>query len=303
MKKSLQSTFSTRQNMLSKDFEIYYYNDTYQNSHYYNVDSHTHNYYEFYFFLEGNVLMNIEGDVHLLKPGDVIVIPPNVYHYAILQGTAAPYRRFVFWISRDYCNDLLQISPDYVYLMQHALIQKRYLFHYDMIAFNSLQSKVFRLIEEMHSNRFGRDAKVSLCVNDLILHLNRSVYEAEHPASPREEAHLYQNLMHYIEDHLDEELSLEHLAQQFFVSKYHIAHVFKDNMGLSVHQFITKKRLSLCRDAILTQGNISDVYLMYGFKDYSSFFRAFKKEFGMSPKEYRELFSQQAAGKYTVYQP
>lgn len=92
---------------------------------------------------------------------------------------------------------------------------------------------------------------------------------------------------------------LKHLAQQFFVSKYHIdhiAHVFKDNMGLSVHQFITKKRLSLCRDAILAQGNIDDIYLMYGFKDYSSFFRAIKKDFGMSPKEYRELFSQQAQG-------
>lgn len=238
--------------------------------------------------------MNIEGDVFLLKPGDVIVIPPNVRHYAILHDTVVPYRRFVFWISKEYCNDLLQISPDYVYLMQHTLVQKRYLFHYDVVAFNSLQSKVFRLLEEIHSSRFGREAKITLCINDLILHLNRTVYEAEHPKTPREEEHLYQNLMHYIEDHLDEELSLEHLARQFYVSKYHIAHVFKDNLGLSVHQFITKKRLLLCRDAILTQGNISDIYLMYGFKDYSSFFRAFKKEFGMSPKEYRELFTQHA---------
>lgn len=293
MRKNLQTTFSTRQNMLSRDFEIYYYSDSYQHSLYYNVNSHTHNYYEFYFFLEGNVSMNIQGVLHPLSPGDIVIIPPNIQHYAILHDTATPYRRFVFWLSVEYCNELLQISPDYVYLMQHALVRKQYLFHYDIIAFNSLQSKVFRLIEEMHSDRFGRDAKVSLCVHDLILHLNRTIYEAEHPKSPREEEHLYQNLMHYIEDHLDEDLSLEHLAKQFYVSKYHISHVFKENMGLSVHQFITKKRLTFCRDAILTEGNISDIYLMYGFKDYSSFFRAFKKEFGMSPKEYRELFSQE----------
>ena len=177
--------------------------------------------------------------------------------------------------------------------MQHARVTKHYIFHYDVIGFNTLQSKVFRLIEELHSNRFGRDAKITLCANDLILQLNRSVYEMEHPKSQHEQQHLYQNLLLFIEDHLDEELTLDRLSEQFFVSKYHIAHVFKENLGLSVHQFITKKRLRMCQGAILSQTTISDIYLKYGFKDYSSFFRAFKKEFGMSPKEYKELFSQQ----------
>lgn len=289
MKKNLQTTFSTRQNMLSRDFEIYYYNDTLQSSLYYNVNSHTHNYYEFYFFLEGNVSMNIEGTLFPLKPGDVVIIPPNVPHHALLHDGQLPYRRFVFWISIEYCNDLLQLSPDYVYLMQHTRITKHYVFHYDIIAFNTLQSKVFRLIEELHSSRFGRDAKITLCVNDLILHLNRSIYEMEHPKTQHEEQDLYQNLLLFIEDHLDEDLTLDYLAEHFFVSKYHIAHVFKENLGLSIHQFIIKKRLRMCQEAILSHTSISDVYLMYGFKDYSSFFRAFKKEFGMSPKEYKEL--------------
>ena len=76
------------------------------------------------------------------------MIPPHVQHYAKLLDGKAPYRRFVFWISEEYCNQLLQISSDYVYLMQQVLVTKRYIFHYDVIAFNALQSKVFRLIEE-----------------------------------------------------------------------------------------------------------------------------------------------------------
>ena len=58
-----------------------------------------------------------------------------------------------------------------------------------------------------------------------------------------EECSLYLNILHYIEAHLEDDLSLDHLAEIFFVSKYHIAHEFKDNLGISVHQYVTKKRL------------------------------------------------------------
>ena len=100
---------------------------------------------------------------------------------------------------------------------------------------------------------------------------------------------LYQGLADYIEENLDGDLSLENLAKQFYVSKYHIAHVFKDSTGLSIHQYITKKRLSACRDAILGDVGISEVYPMFGFGDYSSFYRAFKKEYGISPKEFKDM--------------
>ena len=274
MAKNLQTKFSTRQYMLSRDFEIYYYNEPASEK----VSIHSHDYYEFYFFLEGDVSIWIEGEQYPLKYGDMVLIPPGIKHMAMVHGNEIPYRRFVFWISVEYCNQLMEVSSSYGYLMQNVLVKKTYIFHNDLITFNTIQYRIFQLIEEIKSERFGKEAKVSLCVNDLVLQLNRIVYEQQNPKSEKEEQNLYQNIIYYIDDHLDEELSLEQLA-----------HIFKEQMGLSVHQYILKKRMQASKAAILGETSITDVYTMFGFKDYSSFYRAFKKEFGVSPKEYKEV--------------
>ena len=287
MNRNLNSPFSTRQYMLSKDYEIYYYSDTPSQK----MTGHAHNYYEFYFFLEGDVSLRVEKKDYKLSFGDMLLIPPGVTHHAIIHNPNIPYRRFVLWISQDYCNKLTEESDSYGYLMNYVQTSKNHLFHNDLITFNAIQFQIFQLIEEIQFDRFGKEARIPLSVNALILHLNRIVYEQLNPHTEREQLSLYQNLIYYIDEHLDEDLSLDHLAGIFFLSKYHIAHTFKEQSGLSVHQYIMKKRLQLSKETILGGARISDVCLSCGFKDYTSFFRAFKKEFGISPKEYQEINS------------
>ncbi len=285
MKKKLRSTFHARQNMVSRDFELFYYDDRNLKK----IDAHTHNYYEFYFFVEGDISMQVGKDIYPIQFGDTMLIPPNMAHRAIIHNSEVPYRRFVFWISKEYYEHLAQISPYYTYVINYAQKSKQYIWHLDQIALNSLQSKMLRLLEEMQSNRFGKELQIELYVEDFMLSINRLVYDILEPKQLTSDASLYSKLVEYIEEHLEEELSLEKLSEEFYVSKYHIAHIFKDNIGLSIHQYITKKRLALCQEAIRANMNITDVYHMYGFGDYSSFYRAFKKEYGISPKEYRDM--------------
>jgi AraC-like DNA-binding protein len=267
--------------MISKDFEIYYYSDLHMKQ----VENHKHDYYEFYFFLEGEMSIMIEGMAYRLKPGDVVLIPPGISHYAKIHNTEVPYRRFVFWISRSYYKHLIDSSEVYGYVLQYVNEAKENLFHNDIISFNTIQAKILQLMEEIQNKQFGWEEKITLCVNDLMLHLNRIVYERNHTHSQTEEKSLYQNLIYYIDNHMEEELTLEQIARAFYVSKYHIAHVFKDNIGISLHQYIMKKRLKISKEAIESGMSIKEAFAMSGLNEYSSFFRAYKKEYGITPKE------------------
>ncbi len=272
--------------MLSQDFEIYYYSDRTLPT----VEAHTHNYYEFYFFIEGNISMHINGETIVPTPGTMLMIPPNVPHYVKMAEAHNPYRRVVFWVTEEFIDGLAASSEDYRYLINHVSDGEHFfVFQFNEISFNEIQGSVFSLIDEIHSNRFGKEAKILLRVSDFILTLNRFVYEATNPSvNPSDSDTLYQTLILYIETHIDEDLSLDVLADQFHLSKFHISHIFTEINGLPIHKYITKKRLDMCRGAILSGQDISAVSETYGFSDYSVFYRAFVKEYGVSPKKYRD---------------
>lgn len=283
MKGNLRSAFNTRQYMQSKDFEAFYYSDL----NFQTLPAHTHDYYEFYLFLEGDLDLEISGHARPLHPGDMVLVPPGVSHHALMHSSDRPYRRFVLWVSQEYAARLLKESPDYVFLMQRAATSSRCYYHFHEAEFSSIQSRLIRLLEEFHSNRYGRNAAIYLALNDLLLYMNRIIYEREHPVVSGS-GDLMQEITLFIDEHLTEDLSLDVLADHVCLSKYYIAHYFKDSLGVSIHQYITKKRLQSCSEAIAAGSDITRTFDEYGFRDYSSFYRMFRKEYGMSPREYQE---------------
>ena len=282
MKKKLRSEFNSRQYMLSHEFEVFYYSDL----HFSSVGRHSHAYTEVYLFCEGAVDMEIAGQSRTLQPGDVLVLPPGTVHQATVRNNEKPYRRFVFWLSEDYCRTLRAESPDYLYLFDRVRMKKDYVYPMGELEFNGLRSQLFVLLEELHTDRFGRDAQIALHVRDMLLSLNRIVWQKEHQKTKKGTRSGYQRITDYIRDNLGGDLSLDALSQSLFLSKYYIAHLFQEKTGLSIHQYITKKRLAACVEAMQSGQRVSEVYARLGFLNYSSFYRAFLKEYGCPPSVY-----------------
>ena len=90
----------------------------------------------------------------------------------------------------------------------------------------------------------------------------------------------------YVNLHYGEQLSLDMLAERFFVSKYHLSHEFNRQVGTSIYRYIQKKRLLIARQLMAQGKRPNEVYSACGFGDYAGFYRAFKAEYGTGPREY-----------------
>lgn len=123
---------------------------------------------------------------------------------------------------------------------------------------------------------------------EFLVYLNRAYFSTPEPLRQDcIEDEKLDRVAAYITEHLAEPLSLDRLAGQFYVSKYYLNHQFKQATGLTLYQYILKKRLLAARNLLMEGGRAMDVCFRCGFNDYSNFRRAFKREFGKSPKEYQ----------------
>lgn len=130
----------------------------------------------------------------------------------------------------------------------------------------------------------------------VVLALRACIHAESHTATVSRHHLMLDEVFLYIQAHLTEELTLERLEKEFFVSHEHIAREFKRQTGQTVHRYIVKARLDRCCSLIEQGLPLTEVYKMSGFGGYNHFFRAFKKEYGMTPSEYFRTTKKDARG-------
>lgn len=107
---------------------------------------------------------------------------------------------------------------------------------------------------------------------------------------------LANDLMNYITDHIETEINIDQLATAFGISKFHFHKIFKEQMGVNIYASIKSIRLQKSSNLLITnrRSTITEVANMCGYSSQTSFIRAFKQRFGMTPKSWRK-------GGYVIY--
>ena len=123
----------------------------------------------------------------------------------------------------------------------------------------------------------------------LITHLARAFYDRTDLSPSAERPELLDRAMAYIEENLASKITLADAARYLYVSESTVSQTFRNKMGVSFHQCLTQRRLIAAKQLIVHDVLLENVGQMVGFPDYSTFYRAFKKEFGISPRQYRKL--------------
>ena len=102
-------------------------------------------------------------------------------------------------------------------------------------------------------------------------------------------SNLIDYILEYINSHLEEDITIDELSKFTYLSKFHLSREFKRHTGTTLHRYIIQKKLIAAKALILLDNPITQVYEQCGFGDYSNFFRAFKNEYGMTPKQFHEV--------------
>lgn len=273
--------FDTRQSMNSRRFEIFHYRD--QQPH--NINIHHHDFYEIYFFMGGNVEFRVEGKTYRLEPGDLILISPQEFHQAEIKSDVL-YERFVLWIDRSYLSTLNTDDFSMTACFDFQAPVHTNLYRPDKLRRAMLRELLDKLTGEFYSSRKGCRLYAQGLFQQFMVEVNRLVSSNVRPDLSLPEPDLVSQVLAYIGGHFEEALTLEQLAAEFFVSKYYLSHEFRQQVGTSVYHYIICKRLLRAKEQMEQGSPPGTVYQSCGFGDYANFYRAFRGEYGISPKAF-----------------
>ncbi len=254
------------------------------------VDFHQHPFYEIFFFLSGNVNYIIEGKNYRLRPGDILLTGSCDLHRPEIRP-GKPYERIVIWLADDFLEHLRDFyGEDLTKCFEDAASKDYRLIRPDEQNIIYLKQLCAKISEAKQSRETGSRALASAYLTEFLVCVSRAYYDApESVKSDVTENEKINRVILYINENLSEDLSLDKLAVNFYISKYYLSRQFKQFTGLAPYQYIMKKRLIVSRNMLRNGASVMDACMQCGFGDYSNFLKAFKREFGKNPSSYSKI--------------
>lgn len=286
---------------LEEDFKVFYLEDLVSKE----IEYHYHDFDKILVFFKGNIEYTIEGKAYTLIPNDIVLVPQGDSHKveplmnsqqdagrsnaALNEGkTGAEYVRLVIYLSPQYLmryeekgtslrDCFWQVKDKYSHVVRTKSKGEQQLLE--------LAKQLKVSVSQKDKETWGILYQRTLLLQFMIL-LNREMEkESLHFVDTSRCNKKIVDIIQYINNQLTDEISIDRLSEMFYISKYHMMRQFKAETGYTIGSYINQKRLLMARE-LLKQGEpVTKVYLDVGFKDHSTFVRAYKQLFDEIPSK------------------
>ena len=261
---------------LKEDFRLFHINDRTDRE----FEWHYHDFHKIIVFVSGKVTYHIEGKAYQLKPQDILLVSQGAIHKPEIDPSI-PYERYIFWIRDDLS------SPELNTCFQKANDRSFNLIRLDSVLQEKLKDLLPEIEHSLRDTQFGDSILSKALFAQFMVYINRIFLKSS--TAPDQMSYSsdsqVEQLLKYINRNLSENLSIDHLAERFFFSKYHMMRKFKKETGYTIHNYIISKRLLHARSLIAQGTPVMKAAMQSGFQDYTAFVRAYKKQFGTVPTQ------------------
>ena len=245
------------------------------------VDYHYHDFCKLLLLRSGGGGYMVSGRRYTLEPGDIVLVGSHTIHRPEFEP-GVPYERIILYIrpeflqqhSTDDCNLEEVFSGAAGHILRPGKHRQQ---HYATLC--------NRLEQELSGSGYGRQVLSTALLLQILGEVGRDLHspEAEFPKPQTSENSRILDILRYIDSHLTEDLTIDGLSEQFYISKFHMMRLFRQEVGQTIHNYLCDRRLIQARDLINQGLSATESCFRSGFRSYSSFTRAYGKRFGTTP--------------------
>ena len=251
------------------------------------MDMHIHDCYELYYSISGGRQFLIDNRFYSIAPGDLFII--NQYEsHKLTQIDNHIHERIVLSIYPDYVKRISTADTN----LDYCFSNRDTGFQHKVSLDKAGQNRFLYYINKMTSaTGFAHDILEQAAFMELLVLINVLSNANAAQAAPAEYkySHQVEDILAYINQNIALGITVEQLAANFFLSESYICRIFKQATGTTINKYITARRISIAKAHLNEGDSVGEAFEKSGFGDYSSFFKAFTKAVGVSPKKYASL--------------